>query len=66
MGIALNGLRSNRSLSLLTRQVAEPFTASSRNISSFGSRQALTFLVISTKIASKTNAAKKRSRKPKA
>lgn len=51
IGIFSNGLRTNRSGSPETIQFALPEMASSRYISSFGSRQTFTLCVTGTKVA---------------
>src|SRR5256712_3323542 len=54
------GLSERRSASPLTRWVARPLTASSRNLLSFGSRQAVIRAVVSTHSASRVRAARNR------
>ncbi len=56
IAIPRNGCKTSRSLSPLTTQVALPLTASSRNLSSLGSRHATTRSTISTKMPSLTKA----------
>ena len=51
IGISRNGLSTSRSLSPLTIRSAWPLTASSRNLSSVGSRQAAMRSVIGTNSA---------------
>jgi hypothetical protein len=57
-----NGLSTSRSLSPLTMYFAPPFNASSKILSSFGSRHSCTFSIISTSIARSTNVSKNLSR----
>jgi len=56
------GLSSNKSSSPLIIHVALPLIASSKNLSSFGSRQARMFSLISTSVVSRSNAIIKDSR----